>query len=164
MSTAATLRTDRLALELLTVEHAEEMVTALANPSLYEVIGGEPPTLDRLRERYTQQVAGSAMPGERWLNWIVRVRRTGLAVGYVQATVSTQEAAAELAWVIGMSWQGQGYATEAALSMVQELRRTGITTLVAHVRPGHLASERVARALGMISTGRHDDGEAEWRL
>ncbi len=73
----------------LTVDHAETMVEVLADPALYAVIGGEPPTLEDLRERYRRQVQGGPADGsEQWRNWIVAVDRQ--PVGYVQATVRTR--------------------------------------------------------------------------
>jgi len=146
----------------LRVEDAEEMVTVLADPALYTVIGGEPPALEALRRRYAAQVAGSAEPAERWLNWVVRRDEDGAAVGYVQATVAVPDATADVAWVIGVAWQGHGYATGAARLMVAELAGLGVRRLVAHVAPGHAASEGVARALGLAPTGPVVDGETAW--
>jgi RimJ/RimL family protein N-acetyltransferase len=157
----------RVLLEPLAVAHAEELVGVLADPALYAVTGGEPPSLDRLRERYRAQLAGPAEPGERWHNWVVRLRdgdSTGPAIGYVQATVTGHGRVAELAWVVGVPWQGNGYAAEAAAATAEALRADGVTELQAHVAPGHAASEAVARRVGLRPTGRLDsDGEQLWR-
>jgi len=146
----------------LRVEDAEEMVAVLADPALYAVTGGEPPTLDGLRRRYVAQVAGSAEPDERWLNWVVRRDEDGAAVGYVQATVAVPDAAADVAWVIGVPWQGRGYAVRAARLMIAELAALGVRRLVAHIAPGHAPSEGVARAVGLAPTDRSVDGETAW--
>jgi hypothetical protein len=46
------IQTDRLRLTPLTVQDADAMVDVLADPELYTFIGGQPPTLEELRERY----------------------------------------------------------------------------------------------------------------
>jgi hypothetical protein len=40
------------------------MVEVLSSPSLYDVVGGEPPTLSALRSRYERQVAGPGRDDE----------------------------------------------------------------------------------------------------
>jgi RimJ/RimL family protein N-acetyltransferase len=153
---------ERLLLEPLRVEHADDMVAVLADPALYTVTGGEPPSLDRLRERYRAQTAGSGDPGEQWHNWVLRLRDGGTAIGYVQATVTDQGRAAELAWVLGTGWQGHGYAAEAAGRMARALTEAGVTVLTAHIHPEHAASAAVAHRIGLHPTGRLDDGEQVW--
>ncbi len=99
-------------LEPLAVSDATEMAVVLADPELYRVTGGRPPTEDELRRQYERQVVGRSADGtEEWLNWVVRV--DGAAAGYVQATVHDGSRAV-VAWVIGTDWQGRGLATEAA--------------------------------------------------
>ena len=148
-------------LDPLRVADAAEMADVLADPGLYEVIGGGPPTLDELTERYRRQVVGRSADGrESWLNWVVRV--DGTAVGYVQATVVEGDRAA-VAWVIGAPWQGRGYATEAGRQLLALLPGHGVTRIEAHIAPGHAPSERVAAQLGLSATGRFDpDGEQLW--
>lgn len=83
---APVLRTARLSLEPLRVDHAEEMAPLLDDPRLFVFTGGSPRTLDELRSRYEQQVnVGSVDRCERWLNWVVRARSGGEAVGGMQA-------------------------------------------------------------------------------
>ena len=67
------------------------MVGVLADARLYEFTGGEPPGLDDLHLRYERQAVGHSPDGtETWLNWIVRLRPGGEAIGFVQATVTGQ--------------------------------------------------------------------------
>ncbi len=113
----ARLESDRLVLEPLRVEHAEELAPVLDDPALHEFIGGRPASAARLRARFARQVAGRSPDGrERWLNWVVRLRASGAAVGTVQATVRRDagQRYADLAWVIARAYQGQGLAKEAA--------------------------------------------------
>lgn len=163
--TTAALDSERLRLEPLTVEHSDEMVPVLDDPDLHAFIGGRPATREELRARYEQLVVGQSRDGsERWLNWVIRRRDDGQAVGAVQATVTEQDRglAAEIAWVIGTGQQRQGFAREAAHAMVAWLREQGVTTIVAHVHPHHEASKAVARALGLEPTDALVDGEVRW--
>ena len=141
------------------------MVDLLADRALYRFYDDEAsPSLDELRERYARQSAGSSADGsETWHNWILRLVATGAAAGFVQATV--RDGVADLAWVVGMAYQGQGLATEAALAVRDALAPLGSGVVVqAHIAPGNAASEAVAARLGLDLTGEVDaDGERLWR-
>ncbi len=140
------------------------MVDVLADPRLYTVIGGEPPTRDALLARYTRQVVGRSPDGtQTWHNWIVRRREDDRAIGTVQATITDADGTADIAWLIGTSWQGRGYATEAAVELVRWLRAAGVREVTAHIDPDHLASARVAAAAGLQATDVIEDGERVWR-
>ncbi len=56
---------------------------------------------------------------------------------------------------------GRGYAREAAGSLVTRLAADGWTVL-AHIHPGHLASQRVAAAAGLAPTSAVHNGEVCW--
>ena len=158
------LRTARLDLVPLVPADAGEMVDVLSDPALYTFIGGGPPGLRDLRRRYRRLAVGRSDDGtEAWHNWIVRLAVDGRAVGTLQATVSGERLSAEIAWVIGVLWQGAGYASEAAVALVGWLADTGITTIVAHVHPSHAASAAVARRARLAPTDEIEDGERVWR-
>jgi RimJ/RimL family protein N-acetyltransferase len=163
---APVLRSPRLSLEPLRVDHAEEMGGLLEDPALYAFTGGHPVTADELRRRYRRQALGRSSDGsERWFNWIVRLEQSGQAVGTVQATVTVRgdRLRAALAWVIGSSHQRRGYGREAAMAMAAWLREQGAHDLVADIHPRHAASIKVARALGLAPTDEVIDGEIRWR-
>lgn len=82
----------------------------------------------------------------------------------MQATVSEQSdrLTAEVAWVVGVSEQGRGFAREAARVMVEWLRQQGVEVVMAHVHPQHSASIAVARAIGLQPTETVVDGEVRW--
>ncbi len=149
------LRTSRLLLTPLEVEDAAEMVTVLADPELYGFTGDSPPSLETLKHRYRAQVIGSPRKDETWHNWILRLGGPETAIGFVQATVIGDSA--ELAWVVGLAWQGQGYATEGAQAMRDWLAAVGTTQFTAHIHPDHLASGRVAT--GHRSASHQRDGQ-----
>ena len=155
------LRTARLVLTPLAVSDAMAMVDVLADPALYRYTGGTPPTVDELERRYESQVAGSGRDDELWHNWIIRLGDDGLPIGLVQATVTGAEA--DVAWIVGTTWQGLGYAKEAVAAMCGWLVGIGAELLAAHIHPNHLASQAVAVSVGLTRTGQSDeDGEEIW--
>jgi RimJ/RimL family protein N-acetyltransferase len=147
----------------LAVDDAEDMVTVLGDEQLYQFTGGTPPTLAELAARYRRQVAGRSADGrQEWRNWIVR-DASGGAVGYVQATLLEDGSRAEIAWVIGLAWQGQGHATAAARALVDWLDARGVRCILAHIHPDHAASAAVARRAGLAPTDVIEDGEVRWQ-
>ena len=162
---AQRLRTERLDLEPLRVEHATEMAPLLDDPTLHTFIGGSPPSAEELREQYERQAVGHSPDGsEIWLNWIVRRRKNGLAVGTVQATVTEHPGrlSADVAWVTGSVHQRHGYAREAVSAMVDWLRGQGVAMVVAYVHPEHAASIAVAQSIGLRAMSEVVDGEIRW--
>ncbi len=158
------MRTRRLDLLPLRVEHAEEMATVLSDPGLHTFIGGTPDTPQELRARYRRLAAGSPDPAIAWHNWVIRLRDEACLTGTVQATLSTSghETIAEIAWVVGTSWQGRRIATEAAQALVAWLGARHVPTVHAHIHPAHLASAAVAAACGLTPTDDRHDGEVRW--
>jgi RimJ/RimL family protein N-acetyltransferase len=53
----------------------------------------------------------------------------------LQAAFSDQGRAAEIAWAVGVPWQGHGIASEAARALVGWLERRGVATITAHIPP-----------------------------
>ena len=163
--TTPSLGDGELVLEPLRVGHASEMAEVLADAGLFAFTGGAPASRTVLEQRYARQVAGPRDSGEEWHNWVVRLESDGHAVGYLQATVVPADGTAELAWVVGTPWQGRGIARRAAALVLEQVWARGdVTRVVAHVHPDHLASQRVAAALGLAPTDTLVDGEVEWLL
>jgi hypothetical protein len=131
------LHSDRLALEPLAVDHASEMLGALAPPELYRFTGGEPPTPDELVARYRRQS---------------------------QATLERKEdgLVADLAWLVTPEEQGRGIAVEAATTVVTWLRSIDVGHIRAFIHPDHTASMQVARRTGLAPTSALVDGELLW--
>jgi RimJ/RimL family protein N-acetyltransferase len=129
------------------------------------LIGGKPPSADDLRTRFERWSAGHSADGaEEWRNWLVRVTATGEAVGTMQATIVEEGTAAWIAWLIGVRWQGRGFATEAGAALVAWLTHRGVTNIRADIHPDHTASAAVARRLGLAETTAMVDGERVWEL
>jgi RimJ/RimL family protein N-acetyltransferase len=158
-------RTERLDLEPLTVAHAAELAPLLDDTRLHEFTGGAPLSTAALAARYTRLAVRRSPAGDQiWGNWVIRLCGGGTAVGTVQATLPAGGPAAgpaEVAWVVVRTAQGRGYAKEAARSLVGRLHEAG-WTVVAHIHPGHVASQRVAHAAGLVPTSDLYDGEIRW--
>ena len=157
--------TERLDVEPLVVAHAAELAALLDDARLHEFIGGEPLRPVELAARF-ERLAGrrSADGSQLWGNWVLRRRDTGLAVGTVQATLPSggpSAGPAEIAWVVASAAQGHGFAKEAARGLADLLAGSG-WTVIAHVHPGHVASQRVAAAAGLTVTEIVQDGEQRW--
>ncbi|MEZ0073161.1 broad specificity phosphatase PhoE/RimJ/RimL family protein N-acetyltransferase [Planotetraspora sp. GP83] len=158
------IATERIALTPLTMADAADMAEVLGDPELYAFIGGSPPTLPDLRARYSRIATGRSPDGrQEWLNWIIRRRSDGQAVGTMQATVMDDGRRAEIAWVVGLSWQRQGYATEAATALVAWLDARAVSRIQAHIHPSHHASMAVAARIGLTPTEHIEDGERLWQ-
>jgi RimJ/RimL family protein N-acetyltransferase len=142
------------------------MAAVLADPELHRFMGDAPLDAAALRSRYERLVAGPPDPDVAWLNWVIQVRDGAHLAGTLQATVSLggTRPVAEIAWVVGTPWQGQGFATEAAVGLVGWLADQGVGTVIAHIHPDHDVSAAVARAAGLAPTRRLEHGELRWRL
>ena len=156
---------ERLDLEPLVVAHAAELAPLLDDASLHEFTGGVPLPEAELAARFARLAMRRSPGGDQlWGNWVLRVRATGSVAGTVQATLPAggpRAGPAEVAWVVVRAAQGRGYAKEAAASLVALLQQAG-WTVVAHIHPGHLASQGVARAAGLSPTTDLRDGEVRW--
>ena len=145
--------------------HAAELAPLLDDASLHAFTGGAPLSAAALAARFARLAVRRSPGGEQvWGNWVLRIRATGAVAGTVQATLPAGGPAAgpaEVAWVVVRAAQGRGYATEAARSLVAVLQEAG-WAVVAHIHPGHLASQQVARAAGLSPTADVRDGETRW--
>ena len=160
------LTTERLEVTPLVPDDADVLVDVLADRRLHEFIGGEPADRAQLRARFERMVAGPDAEDERWCNWVLRRRTDDQAVGTVQATLTRAEGRwdAEVAWVVGVPWQGQGFAGEAACALVGWLSEHGVERITANIHPDHPASSAVARKAGLQPTADEVDGETVWEL
>ena len=157
------IATTRLDLIPLTADDADDLFEVLDDPELGRFTGeSSPADVEVLRERFAfWSSRRSPDLDELWLNWVVRRREDGRAVGHMQATVG--EGGASIAWVVGTAFQGQGIATEAGTALIGWLRATmGVSLIRAMIHPDHAASQAVAARVGLRATERWLDGEVAW--
>jgi RimJ/RimL family protein N-acetyltransferase len=95
----------------------------------------------------------------------VRRRFDSQAVGTVQTTMTAVDGkrVARLGWMIGVEWQNQGFASEAAVALVRWVRRQGVEDIGANIHPDHEASATVAARAGLRPTEEEFEGERVWR-
>ena len=161
---AWTLQSPRLNLIPMVQDDGPELFALLKEPALHEFSTDPPPVSsgevqERIRRWETRR---SPTGDDLWLNWTLRLKPRGIAVGYIQATL--YEDAAELAWVVGTSYQNQRYATEAAQCVATWiLGYFTVARLQASIPVGHIASQRVAAHLGLQPSGElTHEGEELW--
>jgi RimJ/RimL family protein N-acetyltransferase len=147
------LRSARLTLERIGPHHADAMFDILNDASLYRYMRSEvPESRATLRARYAElELAASPDGSEAWLNWIV-IDAKGRALGYVQATVTSDRTEATLGWTIGTRFRGSGYGREAVATMCEHLLAAGVQRLRAVIDVRNEASIHLAEALGFART------------
>ena len=158
----ARIATDRLEMLPLLREHAADLFSVLSDPLLYEFTHEVPPTsVEELYGRYALLESRRSPDGTQvWLNWVLLELTSGMAIGYVQATVESRQA--DIAWVVGTAWQRRGFATEAVIAMIVWLHCAGVQVVRAKVHPLHAASQQVAAKAGLARTEEIVDGESVW--
>jgi RimJ/RimL family protein N-acetyltransferase len=153
--------TARLELVPVIADDADELIEVFGDQRLYAFLASRPTTTEQLRTRWAALAAArlADTEGTPQRNWTVRRRGDGRAVGMLQAAFSEQGRTAEIAWAVGVPWQGHGIASEAARGLVGWLERRGVATITAHIHPGHRASATVATRAGLQPTGAYRDHE-----
>jgi RimJ/RimL family protein N-acetyltransferase len=80
---------------------------------------------------------------------MIEDRATGTTLGQVGISGGPRFPETELGWFLYDGHEGQGFATEAALSLCDwAFAHCGLTTLVSYIDPRNAASARVAERLG----------------
>jgi RimJ/RimL family protein N-acetyltransferase len=159
------ISTARLDLVPLSAGDADDLFPVLNDPTLGRFTGEIPPAgVETVRAGFARWEARRSPDGaELWLNWFVRRRDDGRAIGYVQATVGDEDAA--IAWTIGTALQRQGFATEAGRALIAWLHDTlGVRSIVGSIHPDNIASQTVAQRIGLRPTARHHEGEVIWEF
>ena len=112
----------RLHLEPMRERHAEALFPVLADPELYRWIDqGPPASPDRLRDVYRRIECRQSPDGlEKWLNWVLFANNQPGPLGFVQASLLS-DGRAWVAYVLGRSAWGQGYAAEAVAALLEHL-------------------------------------------
>ena len=143
-----TIDCQRVVLEPQVAAHAAEMFVVLSDPGLYEYENEPPASVEWLRERFARLERRQSADGtQRWLNWVVRLRKDG-SIGYVQATVFPTGRAA-IAYVLASEYWGRGLAAEACQGMIAELaEHYGVVTVFAIFKRRNARSARLLARLG----------------
>ncbi|MFC4852050.1 GNAT family N-acetyltransferase [Actinophytocola glycyrrhizae] len=164
VETAPAIATERLVLSRLARHDVDDLVAMLVKPALYRYIGDAPASAVEAGHRVERWLGGSVDPDLLWINYVARVRDDGRFVGLAQATVRRARASCEVAYLVDPSVQRHGFGAEMMTGFCAELRETlNPVEFIAHIHPGHVASEGVAKAIGLTPTADRVDGELVWR-
>lgn len=108
-----------------------------------------PNTLEQTMEFVAASIEQSAVADGTFLQ-LAAVLNDGTLIGAYRATFSEDRLEAEIGYSLGPRFSGQGFATEAALTLIGYLKSdTPVRTVFATCRPENAASIRVLEKLGM---------------
>jgi ribosomal-protein-alanine N-acetyltransferase len=148
MSMSSSLRTSRLTLDAFTATDATELHELFADPQTHTIGSGPFTELAQTERWIANRAATQRDHGLCW--YALRCLDTGLLIGTCGMLKGrTTVAEPEIGYLIRRSHQGRGYATEAALAVLDQCRATGLIRVWATIRPHNTASCRIARRLGM---------------
>jgi RimJ/RimL family protein N-acetyltransferase len=155
------IASERSVLVALRSADAEDLAGLLEEPHLREWLRAD--DVVELRARFAAwESRRSPDGGELWLNWVVRERADGRALGWVQATVLGDTAS--IAYALLPAERGIGIASDAVRALIRWLHdRLGVTTVSAEIDDANAASARVAVAAGFERTIRRSGDEVVWQ-
>jgi ribosomal-protein-alanine N-acetyltransferase len=156
------LETERLLLRPLSLDDVDRFASFYADPEVMRYLGaGRTLSRDETEASLRRMLRSFEVDGfgqlavERTEDGEL-VGRCGFLVWDAETLTPTTEAEAtgptelEIGYALGREFWGQGYATEAATAVRNHaLRSMRRSRLIAFIRPGNLASARVAEKLGM---------------
>jgi [ribosomal protein S5]-alanine N-acetyltransferase len=143
------LETARLILRVQQAGDVPALINLWTDPLAMRYMGG-PRQRDQLQsefDRVTRQPLA-----ERYDLWPVIEKETGRVVGHCGLLPKEVEGSSEieLVYLIDPAAWGNGYASEIGQALIRyALDRLGLQRLIALIKPGNKASERVAVKLGM---------------
>jgi ribosomal-protein-alanine N-acetyltransferase len=151
------LETERLIIEPLTGAHAPSLYQVFKDDAVYNYIPQLPPdNVQSLQDRYQKLENPESPDGkEFWLNWAIQLNNEPVYIGRFEATVIKAEKMAYVAYLLGVDFWNQGYATEACKAVLQELKdKFGIKLVKVILDQRNKASIRVLEKCGfhLIST------------
>ena len=139
----------RLSFEKITSFHASKLTSALCDSEVYEFIDMACPTPTELETFFGRLEAGAPTnrANESWFDYAVRRDDDGQFIGRVEATVIGPNA--EVAYLFGSEFWGQGYAHE-SLSWLHSIltKHLGATDFWASINPANQRSIRFIERFG----------------
>ena len=160
---APTLTTERLVLRPIVLSDFAEYERLMAS-SRSEYMGG-PFDTAAAWGLFCHEVALWHLAGHGGLS--IELRSSGACVGQVEINHGPLFPERELGWQLYEQYEGKGYVTEAAQTMLAwAFTELGLTTLVSYVDPGNSRSSAVAKRLGGVLDGeapRQDESDLVFR-
>lgn len=147
-ATSIIRETERLTIRLLTEPDIPALASIWSDTQVTRFMGG-PRVFEELCDSFRRDLS---VPPSRFNLWPVVDRSSGIIAGHCGLLPKMVDGRneVELIYVIAGDFWGRGYATEAAAAVRDYgFRNLSLGRLVSLIDPGHLASERVARKIGM---------------
>jgi [ribosomal protein S5]-alanine N-acetyltransferase len=141
--------TSRLLLRHFTMDDLDSLDAMHSDPEVARFIGGV-----KTREETRQRLKVWLEEYERYgfSKWAVVLRSSGELIGRCGLSLEQIDGQSkwELGWTFARAHWGHGYATEAAAGAMEHcFRNRGLQHLISLIRPGNVASMRVAERIGM---------------
>lgn len=147
------LDTKRCRLRETTVADVEDFYHIYAEPSITEYMEDLYDTPEQEKE-YTRKYIENVYGFYGFGVWTVVKKDTGEVIGRAGLSYREGFEEPELGFVIGVPWQGQGYAYEVCRAVLQYGReQLGLGIIQALVEPGNQASLHLCKKLGMTVRG-----------
>ncbi len=145
-----TWQTDRLQIQQTTIEHAVGLYEALKDPKVSRYIGGPDLTSPEDAQKRIEFVTNPANEpaGQKWLNFVILLHDQ--IIGRLEATTTGEKA--EIAYLIGPKWWGNGYGLEATGWLVNYLQTHHVSEFWATVHPENTYSIKLLQNLGFAET------------
>src|SRR5664279_889740 len=144
------LESPRLEYEKIQPAHALELQESLCDHRVYEFITDHgTPTADELLQVFARKALGSpsTRSDETWIDYAVRSKESGVALGRIEATIL--EGQAGVAYLLDPRYWGCGYASEAMQWLHQALEfQFRVFDFWATVSPTNDRSLRLLARLG----------------
>jgi len=141
ITTDTILQSERLIFEKINASHAREFERALCDPKVYQHIDTSCPTLSELHNFLRELESGppSHKVDESWYDFAVRRTSDRQLIGRLEATIIG--ANAEVSYLFGSDFWGQGYAQE-SLTWLHQFATTShsISSFWASIQPSNLRS------------------------
>jgi ribosomal-protein-alanine N-acetyltransferase len=138
----------RLKLDAFTAGDAVELHDLFADPKTHTIGSGHFIAIEQTERWIANRVAAQRDHGLCWYG--LRCSETGLLIGncgMLKGRTTFEEP--EIGYEIRASHRGRGYATEAAVTVLQQCRAAGLNRVWASIRPHNIASRRIITRLGM---------------
>ena len=148
------LESSRLIIRPQLASDAEAAFAFLQDDAMRQWISlRKPASVDTLRQSWKRNEAGISPDGcEAWLQWFVRSKADGSAIGSIDACIDQNKVAVNFGYYFFVPAWGQGFATEAVGVVAKHLMSNGVERLLATVTVGNTASVRVLKKIGFQYT------------
>ena len=148
------LSTERTVLRAVVLDDAEAIYHIMSDPQVVRYLGRPP--LTTLNEAVQQvQAYRRAFNTRQSLRWIVVHREQNAVMGtVVYWNLNLPHFRAEIGYVLGREWWGQGIMTEVAGALLTfGFTRMGLHSVEAQLDPDNTASKRLLEKLGFVQEG-----------